>query len=158
MRVESLPDCLTRVYSLCESEAASRGHLFRLDLSDEPIQIVMDRDKIIQVLINLIRNSFQAMEHTGTVRLSLRAEERMAVVEVEDTGKALPMKIWSRFLIRSIQPKKKGPALGCPCVKNCRGPWRQNNGSQRAGDRHDVYLADSTGLENLNGNRPKYIL
>ncbi|MBX4148736.1 ATP-binding protein [Paenibacillus lautus] len=112
MRVESLTDCLTRVYSLCESEAASRGHLFRLDLSDEPIQIVMDRDKIIQVLINLIRNSFQAMEHTGTVRLSLRAEERMAVVEVEDTGKGIPDENLVKIFDPFYTTKEEGTGLG----------------------------------------------
>ena len=112
MRVESLPDCLTRVYSLCESEATSRGHLFRLDLSDEPIQIVMDRDKIIQVLINLIRNSFQAMEHTGTVRLSLRAEERMAVVEVEDTGKGIADENLVKIFDPFYTTKEEGTGLG----------------------------------------------
>lgn len=112
MRVESLTDCLTRVYSLCESEAASRGHLFRLDLSDEPIQIVMDRDKIIQVLINLIRNSFQAMEHTGNVRLSLRAEERMAVVEVEDTGKGIADENLVKIFDPFYTTKEEGTGLG----------------------------------------------
>lgn len=112
MRVESLTNCLTRVYSLCESEAASRGHLFRLDLSDEPIQIVMDRDKIIQVLINLIRNSFQAMEHTGTVRLSLRTEERMAVVEVEDTGKGIAAENLVKIFDPFYTTKEEGTGLG----------------------------------------------
>lgn len=112
MRVESLTDCLTRVYSLCESEAASHGHLFSLDLSEEPIQIVMDRDKIIQVLINLIRNSFQAMEHTGTVRLSLRAEERMAVVEVEDTGKGIADENLVKIFDPFYTTKEEGTGLG----------------------------------------------
>lgn len=112
MRVESLTDCMTRVYSLCESEAASHGHLFMLDVSDEPIQIVMDRDKIIQVLINLIRNSFQAMEHTGSVRISLRAEERMAVVEIQDTGKGIADENLAKIFDPFYTTKEEGTGLG----------------------------------------------
>lgn len=112
MRVESLTDCMTRVYSLCASEAASYGHVFMLDVSDEPIQIVMDRDKIIQVLINLIRNSFQAMEHTGSVRISLRAEERMAVVEIEDTGKGIADENLAKIFDPFYTTKEEGTGLG----------------------------------------------
>ncbi|GAA0852821.1 hypothetical protein GCM10008915_71930 [Bifidobacterium pullorum subsp. gallinarum] len=112
MKVESLTDCMTRVYSLCESEAASHGHLFTLDLSDDPIHIVMDRDKIIQVLINLIRNSFQAMEHTGTVRISLEAVEALAVVRVEDTGKGIADENLAKIFDPFYTTKEEGTGLG----------------------------------------------
>lgn len=112
MKKDSLTDCVVSVYSLCKSEAASYGHLFKIELSDMPVDIIMDRDKIIQVLINLIRNSFQAMESTGNVRISLGMEERMAVIQVSDTGKGIADEDLTRIFDPFYTTKEEGTGLG----------------------------------------------
>lgn len=112
MKLESLSGCMIRVYSLCESEAASYGHTFSLDLPDQEIKANMDRDKIIQLLINLIRNAFQAMEKTGHVSFSLTEESRMAVIQVTDTGKGIPPSDLPQIFEPFYTTKEEGTGLG----------------------------------------------
>ncbi|MNX74143.1 Sporulation kinase A [compost metagenome] len=112
MKIESLSECVTRVYSLCESEAASRGHHFTLESSSDQIQICMDRDKITQVLINLIRNAFQAMIHPGQVEVSLKSEGHEAIIEVKDTGRGIPKEHLQSIFDPFFTTKEDGTGLG----------------------------------------------
>lgn len=112
MKLESLSGCMNRVYSLCESEAASYGHTFSLEMGDKEIKAHVDRDKIIQLLINLIRNAFQAMEKTGHVSFSLREEQGMAVIHVTDTGRGIPPDALPKIFDPFYTTKEEGTGLG----------------------------------------------
>lgn len=112
MKLDSLRFCMTRVYSLCESEAASRGHTFTTDIPEDPAMVFMDRDKIIQVLINLIRNAFQAMETTGNVHFSLRIDKMTAIIQVQDTGKGIAKDVIDQIFDPFYTTKEEGTGLG----------------------------------------------
>ncbi|NMO98203.1 diguanylate cyclase [Paenibacillus lemnae] len=112
MKVDCLRSCMTRVFSLCESEAASRGHTFTIDLPQEEVTVFMDRDKIIQVLINLIRNAFQAMDITGNVHFSLSIQNTWAVIQVEDTGKGIAAHDLDQIFDPFFTTKEEGTGLG----------------------------------------------
>lgn len=112
IKTESLTECLTRVFSLCESEAVSRGHVLTMKLPDQAISIQMDRDKIIQILINLIRNAFQAMDQAGVVKLSLIAAGGKAIIEVEDTGKGIASEDLPKIFDPFYTTKEEGTGLG----------------------------------------------
>ncbi|WP_106765837.1 ATP-binding protein [Paenibacillus faecalis] len=112
MKPDSLRFCMTRVFSLCESEAASRGHSFTMEVPDESVMVYMDRDKIIQVMINLIRNAFQAMETTGHVHFSLQLEGKTAIIKVQDTGKGIAEAYISQIFDPFYTTKEEGTGLG----------------------------------------------
>ncbi|KKO52384.1 histidine kinase [Paenibacillus sp. DMB20] len=112
MKVDSLIGCMTRVFSLCESEAASRGHTFTMELPEQQVMVFMDRDKMIQVLINLIRNAFQAMETTGNVHFSLSLEQQAAMIRVEDTGKGIAKSEIGQIFDPFYTTKEDGTGLG----------------------------------------------
>jgi signal transduction histidine kinase len=46
----------------------------------------MDREKIKQVLINLVRNGIEAMAPGGTLGLATRAQAGAVLIRVSDTG------------------------------------------------------------------------
>lgn len=112
MKLESLTGCMARVYSLCESEAASQGHRFTIEVLEEPVMISMDRDKIIQLLINLIRNAFQAMEQSGQVFFTLKTKNGLAIIEVQDTGKGIAPEDLSKIFDPFYTTKEEGTGLG----------------------------------------------
>lgn len=112
MKVEMMAKCMKKVYSLCESEATSCGHTIEMDASDHDIMLLMDRDKIIQVLINLIRNAFQAMEQAGHVHFSLSREGEMAVIQVRDNGKGIPPSEIDKIFDPFFTTKEEGTGLG----------------------------------------------
>jgi len=69
--------------------------------SQDSFQLNCDRDKIIQVLINLIRNSAHAMNKEGTVQLSSERENGFVKINVTDSGCGISEesleKIWEPF-------------------------------------------------------------
>lgn len=112
MKVEKIAHCMARVYSLCKSEAASCGHTIEMDVTDQNIMVLMDPDKIIQVLINLIRNAFQAMEQSGQVYFQLSREGAMAVIKVRDHGKGIPASEINKIFDPFYTTKEEGTGLG----------------------------------------------
>lgn len=81
--------------SLCEHTlmvigADARDSLVRThsDMPTTDIEVDGDPDKLVQVLLNLLRNAIEALAPTGggNVILRLRRQPRVAVIEVEDEG------------------------------------------------------------------------
>uniref|UniRef100_UPI00119E5896 sensor histidine kinase n=2 Tax=Bacillales TaxID=1385 RepID=UPI00119E5896 len=68
--------------------------------------------KIIQVLINLIRNSFQAMDQAGVVKLSMLTAGGKAIIEVEDTGKGIAEEDLPKIFDPFYTTKEEGTGLG----------------------------------------------
>jgi Na+/proline symporter/signal transduction histidine kinase len=95
-----------------------------LALSVQPagrrIPVLADRDKIIQVLTNLLSNAAKFTASGGRVWVRTFAEDGRAVVEVEDTGIGVPRDqvdtIFERFrrIGDSLTAKPEGAGLGLP--------------------------------------------
>ncbi|TKC20087.1 sensor histidine kinase [Robertmurraya kyonggiensis] len=67
---------------------------------DEDVFVFADYDRLIQILINITKNSIQFTDD-GTIWLRGRAESNQTVIEIEDTGIGIDSaeveKIWHRF-------------------------------------------------------------
>jgi two-component system, OmpR family, sensor kinase len=90
--IETAPVDLTRLLVDCVSDAHAAGpdHQWELDVTDEPVLIEGDGQRIHQVFVNLLAN---ARVHTpaGTrVRVALERTEQCAVVTVTDNGPGIP--------------------------------------------------------------------
>ncbi|MFF4181638.1 ATP-binding protein [Streptomyces sp. NPDC001691] len=73
-----------------DAHAAGQDHTWLLELPGEPVAVRGDRERLQQVLVNLLAN---ARTHTPpgtavTARVEVRGPE--AVVEIEDTGPGIP--------------------------------------------------------------------
>jgi two-component system sensor histidine kinase AtoS len=71
-----------------------------LDKSISPI--IIDKDKIEQVIVNLLTNSLAAMPEGGNITVrSLKPEpkreEILAIVEIEDTGEGIPLHLLAKI-------------------------------------------------------------
>ena len=103
--------------------AASAGLLHNNDVRlvttiEGELPIVLgDRDRIIQVVVNLISNALKFTER-GTVTCRARAEGHYVVVDVADTGIGIPesehYKVFEKFnqIGTSLTNKPKGTGLG----------------------------------------------
>lgn len=103
---------MKRAFNLCESEAASRGHTMKLNIIEQHVLLLIDRDKMLQVLLNLIRNAFQAMEQAGYVHLVLRVEGKHAIIEVRDNGCGIPEDKLNQIFDPFYTTKEDGTGLG----------------------------------------------
>jgi signal transduction histidine kinase len=85
-----------------------------------PIQIQADAEQIKQVLINLVQNAADSIEHDGTITLRARAgkkpsangETNVVVLEVTDTGKGIPPEVEKRLFDPFFTTKSTGTGLG----------------------------------------------
>ena len=80
-------------------QEAKKRHLIK-DVQASPV-VVVNRDKIIQVLINLIRNAVDATPEGGQITVTLTRQADWTVMTVADTGCGVPEDlletIWQPF-------------------------------------------------------------
>jgi len=70
-----------------------------------------DADKLKQVFLNLIKNSFEAMPRGGTLTARCYARELKVSVEIADTGVGIPPDLKVFDLFRSTKPNGTGLGL-----------------------------------------------
>ena len=87
----------------------------------EDAVVVVDRFKLQQVLINLIRNATDAMEGRpdGRIELTASREDMTAIIEVTDNGIGIPPRMLPRIWEPFFTTKgKSGTGLGLDVVRN----------------------------------------
>jgi signal transduction histidine kinase len=112
-RHEADPAAVVRdMLALMSPLAASRGIAVREELSASLPRLLLDRQKIQQALINLVRNAIEAMPSGGTLTVSARAADGGVVLEVTDTGCGIEpgLDVFDFF----ISNKRGGTGLGLP--------------------------------------------
>ena len=89
-----------------------------------PVTAMADRDRLEQVLLNLLENSLMYTPSGGRVDAIVQEEDGMAVVSVRDTGIGIPQddlpRIFERFyrVDRARSRKLGGTGLGLAIVKH----------------------------------------
>lgn len=111
-RVQSLQSCIHRVLSLLDSETTRLGHRFNLDCTDQPMLVLMDQDKMLQLLLNLVKNAFEALPGQGVVGIRLTAEQSRAVLAISDNGKGIPEEELNQIFLPFYTTKEAGTGLG----------------------------------------------
>ena len=92
-----------------------------VDVPGAARSVQADRDKLKQVLLNLVKNGVEALQGPGTV--TVRAEpvvqdgERLVRVCVADTGRGIPPEEIGRVLEPFYSNKAGGTGLGLPIVQ-----------------------------------------
>jgi signal transduction histidine kinase len=111
-QIHSLHECILRVIFLTESEATRLGHQIRYQHTEEPINVIMDQDKMVQLLLNLVKNAYEAMEENGIVNLRLISHNQQAILEVEDNGQGIPAEQLESIFHPFFTTKESGTGLG----------------------------------------------
>lgn len=115
---------LEEVFEQLEEKAIERNIAFVIDERTSPECIVWaDRNRIRQVLTNLIENGIKYGKDGGFVKVWLLQTKEHCVIEVEDNGTGIPKKhltrIFERFyrVEKSRSKEKGGSGLGLAIVK-----------------------------------------
>jgi signal transduction histidine kinase len=70
--------------------AESKGLRIEISTEDEAISVLIDVDRINQVLLNLLDNAVKFSKPTGSVIIEVRNQDRFAVVSIIDQGIGIP--------------------------------------------------------------------
>jgi len=101
---------LERTLQMVAPQAQTREVTLTLDAPSADIELLADRAKLEQVLLNLAQNAVEALASRGHVTLRARRQPRTVTVEVEDDGPGIPSgtPIFDAF----FSTKSQGTGLG----------------------------------------------
>lgn len=99
-----------------------RTHELTLILTDAPVTVYADSDRLQQVFVNLLQNAVKYTDYGGQIFLKLHVEGKFAVVKVEDTGigispELLP-RIFDLFTQAEFASDRGGLGIGLSVVKD----------------------------------------
>ncbi len=79
---------------------------------------LVDPDHLKQILLNLVRNSVQAMPTSGGLTLTVESYEKSARVTLADSGTGIPAEIRERIFDPFCTARQTGTGLGLAIVKS----------------------------------------
>jgi signal transduction histidine kinase len=108
------------VREVCEiitSRAEERGIHLALELQEDLPELSADRDKIKQVLLNLLNNAVKYNRPGGIIRTLVRSQDSRMEFSIQDTGKGIPPEMLPRlfekfFRANPNDPTTPGTGLG----------------------------------------------
>lgn len=72
------------IMSNFDKECRDKG--IETEIFGEPVKVYADRDKLTQMVVNLVSNAIKFTGKDGTIRVSVGSEQNNAVISVTDTG------------------------------------------------------------------------
>lgn len=108
---------IAELTDLIQSDAKAHGVAYRLEFAPQLPQVILDRAQIQQVILNLVRNAFEAFasrrENAGEVVVSTRrtAEDEVEIM-VRDNGPGVDNQIVGRMFDPFCTTKTAGTGLG----------------------------------------------
>ena len=106
-----------------EDEAQDEELKIELKYDKENIFVELDKDAMLQVLLNLIDNAYKYSKEQKEIKVNVREDGKMAFMEITDKGPGISReeveKIFDRFyrINKDIESGTKGSGLGLAFVK-----------------------------------------
>lgn len=112
-----LNDVVDETVRLLAPEIENRGQTIETKLDPSLANSLFDAGQIKQVLVNLLKNSMQAMTKGGALTVETGARSEGVWVEVRDTGPGIPESQMNRIFEPFYTTKAKGTGLGLMLVQ-----------------------------------------
>lgn len=91
--------------------------IIECDIHPQLPTLYADTSQLGQILLNLIRNSEEAMGETGKITLSAREDQDMLMIQITDSGPGIPSKQLQEIFKNFFSTKNRGLGLGLPVCK-----------------------------------------
>jgi PAS domain S-box-containing protein len=111
-RKQSLNAIIKRIYPLLYTDAIKQGIDVALDLEEELPEMFLDEKEIKQLLLNLARNSIDAMSVRGKVTIATKIRENMISLDISDNGCGIPQDNYQQIFTPFFTTKPDGTGLG----------------------------------------------
>ena len=114
-RIEALPSMIEEASGLVLKSIAPLALRLKFEFDDGARTVMVNRVQIQQVIVNLIRNAFEAMadQEPREVTLSTRAlDDETIEIAVADVGPGIPYEIAGRLFESFVSSKHDGMGLG----------------------------------------------
>jgi signal transduction histidine kinase len=116
MQKININEVIHEVDTLMEEEANIRDVTLVEHLDLQLPQLMADPNQMKQVLLNLIKNAFEALDSGGQVILKSGAADNQVWFSVQDTGGGMSPEVLERIFNPFFTTKKKGTGLGLAVI------------------------------------------
>jgi len=119
----SLGNVVDDVCEMLQSQALKKDLQFVNHVNDA-MKVWTDRDRLVQILVNLVDNSIKYTQAGGTISFHVRPDNDRVALQVKDTGQGIPSRdlprITERFyrVDRARSREEGGTGLGLSIVKH----------------------------------------
>lgn len=103
------------IIQLMDHKAGEKSITFDYDEAGGPFYIVADKQQMEQVLINIIKNSMEAIESDG--RISLQFDRITRTLEITDTGLGISAAVSEQLFSPFFSTKRDGQGIGLALAK-----------------------------------------
>ena len=118
----TVSDVTEDAVNIMNSTARGNNVTIHNKIETDQVKISFDRNKLLQVFLNLITNAIDACENGGSIFISSYIDEGSGIVwEIEDTGIGISEENKQKILNDFYTSKAKGTGLGltvCQSILN----------------------------------------
>jgi two-component system NtrC family sensor kinase len=102
------------VLNLVRNQASFKNIYFEPALQDDLPSVMVDRDQMRQVVLNIVMNAAEALPHGGEIRVISHMDRASnhVCLSISDTGPGIPEEIRSRLFEPFFTTKASGTGLG----------------------------------------------
>jgi signal transduction histidine kinase/ActR/RegA family two-component response regulator len=118
-----LGHCVTDAVEQLRLLAQAKRQVLEVVIPSMPLGVWADRDRLIQIVMNLVQNAVKFTPEGGTILVTVRQENQsLAGVSVRDTGPGIPPEFLDHifdpfFQVKQVRSGIKGLGLGLSIVK-----------------------------------------
>jgi len=124
----NIHEVMEYVRQLLEAELEGQGHQVVRDYDPSIPNISVDREQMIQAVLNIARNAAQAFVKEGVITLRTRAERQVTInnqrvrlavrIDIEDNGPGVPKELQDKIFYPMVTGRAEGTGLGLPISQN----------------------------------------
>lgn len=111
VRTFNLAECINDAHRLVRLSRDAKQLDYKIDC-DQALQVEGDRQRILQVVVNLLSNACDASEPGGRIEVESFRASNLAVIRVRDQGPGIPADLRERVLEPFYTTKEPGEGTG----------------------------------------------
>ncbi len=105
--------CIIEFLDIPEAE----GRYIKFTSASTNVQVLGDKDKLKQVLINVIRNAYEAVNVGDTIKLDIASNINQAIINIQNGGAIIAAEVLSKLTQPFYSTKPDGTGLGLAITK-----------------------------------------
>lgn len=113
VKVINLNKIIGQIVPLLQADALNKGKQLKVQLAEIP-DLLLDEKEMRQLILNLAKNGFEAMEDGGTLTVMTYEEDKSIVLAVHDQGSGIPKEKQNKIGRPFFTTKENGTGLGLP--------------------------------------------
>ncbi|QDR79788.1 sensor histidine kinase [Sporomusa termitida] len=111
LKLHNLNDIINALQPLIQAEALRTGHKLKINMSLIP-SFRMDEKEIRQLLLNLARNGFEAMDPGKALIIETGVKSNNVVLSISNSGPGIPPEVLDKLGTPFLTTKANGTGLG----------------------------------------------